>query len=141
MLKTHWPLGLEVTFSLHASEKFKGKLTSGPKGRRTCTVDVRAKARTYQRTAFSAASKGSRPGSAGPNLLPRSIVSNSSQKCMDAECDYQSNQGEHADGYQKNAEAFYVATGDCQHRGVSLSDTATPRNITGMGYGGVDDLP
>jgi len=84
--------------------------------------------------------KGSRPGSAGPNLLPRCVVSNSSQKCMDAECDYQSNQGEHADGYQKNAEAFHVATGDCQHRGVSVSDIAIPRNITGTGYGGVDDL-
>jgi hypothetical protein len=67
-------------------------------------------------------------------------MSNSSQKCMDAECDYQSNQGEHADGYQKNAEALHVATGNYQHRGVSVSDTATLRNITGMGYGGVDDL-
>jgi hypothetical protein len=33
-----------------------------------------------------------------------------------------------------------VATGNYQHRGVSVSDTATLRNITGMGYGGVADL-
>jgi hypothetical protein len=59
---------------------------------------------------------------------------------MDAECDYQSNHGKHADEYQKNAGAFHVATGDCQHRGVSLSDPATARNITSMSYGGVDDL-
>jgi hypothetical protein len=67
-------------------------------------------------------------------------VSDGSQKCMDAECDYQSNQGEHADGYQKNAEDSHVATGDFQHCGVRVSDIATARNITGMGYGGEHDL-
>jgi hypothetical protein len=60
---------------------------------------------------------------------------------MDADCDCQSNKGEQADGYEQNAEDFHVATGDCLHRGLSVSAAGALRNITDRGYGGADDPP
>src|ERR1700733_15334025 len=57
MLKTNWPPGPEVSFSLDASGKSKEIRTSGPKGHRTCPVDVRAKARTYPTASSSAPCK------------------------------------------------------------------------------------
>jgi len=54
-------------------------------------------------------------------------VADASQECMDADCDCQNNQGEQANRYEKNAEDFHLAAGDCQHRGDSVSaagDTA-----------------
>jgi hypothetical protein len=47
-------------------------------------------------------------------------VTNGRQKCMDADCDHESNRGEQADGYQQNAEGSYLAAGGYQHGGVSV---------------------
>jgi hypothetical protein len=46
-------------------------------------------------------------------------VANRSQKYMHADCDYQANQREQADGYDENAEASYVAAGDRLHGGTA----------------------
>jgi hypothetical protein len=68
-------------------------------------------------------------------------VTNGGQKYMNADCDCYTNQRQQADGYQKNAEDFGLATADYQHRGLSVPAAATLRNVTDMGYGGADDLP
>src|ERR1700691_3490184 len=56
MLQTYRPLGPEVRFSSMYSRKFMD--TSGPKSQKTCSVDVRAKARTYPRASSSYGSLG-----------------------------------------------------------------------------------
>jgi hypothetical protein len=68
-------------------------------------------------------------------------VADAGQERMDADCDCKNNKGEHTDGYEKNAEDFYVAIRNSQHHGHSVSAGRAPRNITGRGYGGARDLP
>src|SRR6266851_2113716 len=63
--------------------------------------------------------------SAGPNLLPGSIVANGRQKRMNTDEDRQGNKSEQADGQEKNIQDLRVATGDCQHSGLSLSVLTT----------------
>jgi hypothetical protein len=60
---------------------------------------------------------------------------------MYAENHSQSDQREQANRNKKNAEHLHVAAGLCQHRSVSVSPTATLRNVTGRGYLGADDAP
>jgi hypothetical protein len=62
-----------------------------------------------------------RQRSAGPNLLPGSIVANGRQEDMNTDEDGQGNKGEQADGQEKNIQDLRVATGDCQPSGLSLS--------------------
>jgi hypothetical protein len=75
-----------------------------------------------------------------PDLLPRSIAANASQKCMDADCDCQKDKSDQADGSEKNGEDSCVAAGDYQHSGVSVSVAGAPRNITDRSYLGADAL-
>ena len=48
-------------------------------------------------------------------------MANASQEYADADDNDKSNKGKQADNYEKNAEEFHVAAGDCQHSGLSLS--------------------
>lgn len=66
---------------------------------------------------------------------------NTSQECMHAEDDSQSDQREQANRNKKNAEQLHVTAGPCQHRGVSVSPTATLRNVTGRDYLGAAKAP
>jgi hypothetical protein len=68
-------------------------------------------------------------------------VANGCQKDVDADRDPHNNNGEQANEYEKNAGDFHVATGDCQHRGHSVSFAGRPRNITDTDYGGAEDRP
>jgi len=63
--------------------------------------------------------------SAGPNLLPGGIVANGSQECVDADEDAQGNEGKQTDGEETNIKDLRVATGNCQHSGLSLSAART----------------
>jgi hypothetical protein len=68
-------------------------------------------------------------------------VANTGQECMHADDDSQCDQREQADRNKKNAEHLHVAAGPCQHRGASVSLTATLRNVTGRDYFGAADPP
>jgi hypothetical protein len=63
------------------------------------------------------------------------------QKCMNADCDRQSNQGKQADGYEKGSEDFPATIGNCKHGGHSLLAVGTTRNITEGGYGRAEVYP
>src|ERR1700738_286319 len=63
--------------------------------------------------------------SASPNLLPGSIVANGSQEDMNTDEDSQGNKREQANGQEKHIQDLRVATGDCQHGGLSLSAPRT----------------
>jgi hypothetical protein len=63
--------------------------------------------------------------SAGPNLLPGGIVANGREKDMNADEDDQASKGEQANSHEKDINDFRVATGECQHSGLSLSVTGT----------------
>jgi hypothetical protein len=67
-------------------------------------------------------------------------MASGSQEGMDADGDCQNNKDDQADGYEKNGEDFYLAAGDYQHSGASVSLAGAPRNITDRGYGGADGL-
>jgi 7-keto-8-aminopelargonate synthetase-like enzyme len=60
---------------------------------------------------------------------------------MYADDDAQSDQRNHADRNKKNAEHLHIAAGLCQHRGASVSLTATLRNVTSRDYLGLADSP
>jgi hypothetical protein len=66
-------------------------------------------------------------------------VANTSEKCMYAEDDAQSDQRNQADRNKKNAEHLHVAAGPYQHRGASVSLAATLRNVTSRDYLGLAD--
>jgi hypothetical protein len=68
-------------------------------------------------------------------------VANTSQECMYADEDSQSDQRDQADRNKKNAEHLHVAAGPYQHRGVSVSPTASLRNVTGRDYLGAAGAP
>jgi hypothetical protein len=52
-------------------------------------------------------------------------VANGSQEDMNTDEDGQGNKGEQANSQEKNIKDFRVATGDCQHSGLSLSAART----------------
>ena len=52
-------------------------------------------------------------------------MANGSQKDMNADEDDQGHEGEQTDGEEKNIKDFRVATGDCQHSGLSVSAIGT----------------
>ncbi len=68
-------------------------------------------------------------------------MANTSQECMHANEDSQSDQRDQGDRNKQNAEHLHVAAGFSQHRGVSVASTAILRNITGRDYLGVAGAP
>jgi hypothetical protein len=50
-------------------------------------------------------------------------MSDTRQKCMDADKNPQSDQPDQGDRNQQNADHLYIAAGPSQHRGVSVSLT------------------
>jgi hypothetical protein len=52
-------------------------------------------------------------------------MADGSQEDMNTDEDGQGNKGEQADGQEKNIQDLRVATGDCQHSGLSLSAPRT----------------
>jgi len=63
--------------------------------------------------------------STSPNLLPGSIMTNSSQKHVDTHNNNKTNNHKQANSDQKNAEHIHVAACDCQHTGHSLTAANT----------------
>jgi hypothetical protein len=54
---------------------------------------------------------------------------------MNADYDCQNNNGDQADGHEKEDEEVCLALRDSQHGGESLSVAGALRKITGRGYG------